>query len=141
MKEFFKYFLPFLSFFNMANNAIYLIIDTETTGLNTCSNGLIEFACMALDAKLDIVASLQTDVCPPEGVDMDEESLKINGFTRERIQQGISYEELCTKFSIFLEEHFCEKPIIIAQFYPFDFSVISNVFYATNKNFCFARSL
>jgi len=107
----------------------FLVIDTELTGFHPRENGLIEIAMMALDKNLNTIASWKTDVKPPKNTKIDPISLKISGFTVERINKGISYKEMCKQFLIFLENNFSQKPIVIAQFYPMDYSFLEDVFF------------
>jgi DNA polymerase III epsilon subunit-like protein len=105
--------------------AKYLILDTESTGLIPGKHGLIQLACVSTDKYLQVMHSLCTDVCPPDGTEINPEALEINGFTEERIQQGISYEQAAEQFLSFLDQEFPkEEPIVIAQFYPADFAVL-----------------
>ena len=106
----------------------YLIIDTETTGLHPARHGLIELAAAALDEHLEVLQSFHMDVCPPPGVEIDAEALQVNGFTVERIQKGVSYEELCKQFLDFTNRNFAGDPIAIGQFYPFDYAFLDYVF-------------
>jgi DNA polymerase III epsilon subunit-like protein len=105
----------------------YLLIDTETTGLHPARHGLIELAAAALDAQLTIIETFQADVCPPEGFAVDEEALQINGFTLERISKGITYKELCETFLAFIKKHFASDPVVIGQFYPFDYAFLDKM--------------
>ena len=111
-----------------ASSAIYLVIDTETTGWSPHTNGMIEFAGVCMDASLEITDSLVVDIRPPEGTAVREESLQITGFTRERIAQGMSYEDFCVLFREFIAKNFTKKPIVIGQFYPFDYAFMTSVF-------------
>ena len=106
----------------------YLVIDTETTGLHPARHGLIEIAAAALDGQLILLDTFQADVCPPEGVECDPEALQINGFTMERIRVGISYRMACEQFLNFLNKHFSAEPIVIGQFYPFDYAFLEQLF-------------
>ena len=106
----------------------YLVIDTETTGLHPARHGLIEIAAAALDGQLILLDTFQADVCPPEGVACDPEALQINGFTMERIRAGISYRMACEQFLNFLNKHFSAEPIVIGQFYPFDYAFLEQLF-------------
>ena len=106
----------------------YLVIDTETTGLHPAQHGLIEIAAAALDGQLILLDTFQADVCPPEGVEFDSEALQINGFTIERIRAGISYRMACEQFLNFLNKHFSAEPIVIGQFYPFDYAFLEQMF-------------
>jgi len=109
----------------------YLVIDTELTGLHPRENGLIEIGICALDRNLKIIDSWHSDVCPTDGYKIDPVSLRISGFTIERIKKGISYKEMCEKFIDFLHKNFTKKPIVVAQFYPMDYSFLEDVFTQT----------
>jgi DNA polymerase III epsilon subunit-like protein len=106
----------------------YLIVDTETTGLHPARHGLIELAAAALDGQLALLDTFQADVCPPEGVEFDPEALQVNGFTMERIRTGISYRMVCEQFLGFMSKNFSAEPIVIGQFYPFDYAFLEQVF-------------
>jgi DNA polymerase III epsilon subunit-like protein len=111
-------------------NGVYLILDTETTGLHPARHGLIELAAAALDEKLAVLETFQADVCPPESCELDPEAMQVNGFTRERINRGISYAEVCKRFREFIIKHFSAEPVAIGQFYPFDYAFLDHVFSA-----------
>ncbi len=114
----------------------YLIVDTETTGFHPFRNGLIQLAAVSTDKELNILNTFKQDVCPPDGVEIVQESLDITGFTMERIRSGVSYEKVCEQFAIFIKENFESKPIAIGQFYPFDYAFLDYVFTVSgfNKN-------
>lgn len=112
-------------------NGAYLIIDTETTGLHPARHGLIELAAAALDEKLAVLETFQADVCPPEGYELDPEAMQVNGFTPERIKQGMSYAAVCVRFREFIMKHFSAEPVTIGQFYPFDYAFLDHVFSAS----------
>jgi DNA polymerase III epsilon subunit-like protein len=110
-------------------SAKYLILDAEMTGLNPHKNGLIQFATAALDKNLKILETFVTDICPPEGFEINEEALQINGFSLERIQKGISYEIFCHSLFDFIKRNFGQnKPVAIAQFYPADYGFLQMTF-------------
>lgn len=125
----------------MKTLAKYLVIDTETTGLQVHTNGLIQLAALALDESLEIVAQFTQVVCPPQGFVVDTEALEINGFTLERIQAGCSYKDVVEKFSAFLSKHFKEMPVAIGQFYPFDYSFLNSLFFQTAPGVNFNKEL
>ncbi len=106
------------------SSAIYLVIDTEATGLIPGRHGLIQVACAALDRKFQILDNFCVDVCPPESVVVEQEALEINGFTLERIKKGISYLQVATQLFNFLEKNFVNEPVMIGQFYPFDYAML-----------------
>ncbi len=113
--------------------AKYLIIDTETTGFYFGKNGLIQLAAMVLDEQLNEISRFCIDICPNEPFDIAPESLVITGFSLDRIYAGISYQAMCELFLDLLTEHFPNrKPIVIAQFFPFDYAFLYQVFMECN---------
>jgi DNA polymerase III epsilon subunit-like protein len=114
-------------------SAKYLIIDTETTGLYFGKNGLIQLACIVLDSKMNEMHRFCVDVCPNEPFEVSEESMKITGFTMDRIYAGVSYQAICELFLDLLDEFFPNtKPVVVAQFYPFDYAFLNQVFMESN---------
>lgn len=105
----------------------YIVIDTEATGLLVGIHGICEIAAAILDEKLDIIETISFDVNPGNR-EIDEEALKINHFTRERIQSGLSYVESCHKLVAFVKQYFDDTPTYIAQFFPFDYSFLTDMF-------------
>ncbi len=113
----------------MADKAgCYLVIDTETTGLHPAYHGLVELAAAALDDQLTVLDTFHVDICPPEHVAYDAESLTINGFTPERIKAGISYRMACEQFAAFIRKNFSAEPIVVGQFYAFDYAFLEQMF-------------
>lgn len=110
---------------NLLMSAIYLVLDTETTGLNPLKNNLLQIAALALDSKLNILATFDQDICPPIGTEFCPVSSKIHNFSAERIQNGRDYQEICDEFVTFVKTNFVEKPVIIGQFYPFDYAFLN----------------
>lgn len=108
----------------MAQTAKYLVLDTESTGLLPGKHGLIQLACASLDENLDILNQFCLDVRPPEGTVLDPEALEINGFTSDRINQGVSYQTAAQLLLAFLQQEFANEPIVIAQFYPADYAIL-----------------
>ena len=108
--------------------AKYLVIDTETTGLNPTKHGLIQMAALALDSELQIVAEYNEYICPPEGTEFDPEAQLIHNIPRKTINSGLSYTEFADSFIDFISDNFNTKPIIIAQFFAFDYGVLTSVF-------------
>lgn len=114
----------------MQNNK-YLVLDTETTGTDFLKHGLIQIAALALDDEMEIGAEFNIDVCPPEGTEITQQSLDITGFTLERIKAGYPYAQAADLFKHFVDKYFSEKPIVIAQFYPFDYAFTQALFSQT----------
>lgn len=109
--------------------AKYLIIDTEATGLNAWKHGIIQLAWVVLDSQLLIIDQKVVDIRPPKGYEISDEALKINGFSIERIEQGINYYDACDNFTSSIKEHFGEnKPICVGQFLPFDYKMIEMMY-------------
>ena len=76
------------------------------------------------------------DLCPPPNIIIDQEALKYNGFTLERIAHGKSYEEFTEFFVQFLAAYFPndEKPIIVGQYVTADLSFLASVFHHARRN-------
>ncbi len=104
--------------------AKYLVLDTEATGLLPGIHGLIQLAGLALDEQFNTVDSLNFDIKPPQNTVIEPAALEINGFTLERINQGVSYQETAERLLSFLEKHFVQEPIMIGQFYPADYAML-----------------
>ena len=124
---------------NSIQTAKYLLIDTETTGLLLTQNGLIQAAGLILDDELNEIHRFCIDICPDKPFEINDFSLKMTGFTFERIYAGISYQEFCDYFLDLIKEYFpLEKPTLIAQFLPFDYGFLHNVFGKRNMelNLC-----
>jgi DNA polymerase III epsilon subunit-like protein len=120
---------------NTAQQAKYLLIDTETTGLFFTQNGLIQAAGLILDNNLNEIERFCVDICPDEPFEISPESIEITGFTLDRINTGISYQEFCEFFLGMLQKYFSvNKPILIAQFLPFDYSYLYSVFSKRNMH-------
>jgi len=119
----------------------YLVIDTETTGLNPTKHGLIELAAVAMDENFEIVGQFCMDVCPPESCPIDPSALKVNGFTPDRISNGATYLECAELFLDFTRKNFNKKPMLIGQFLPFDYAVLDNLFTSTGLEFEAAKVL
>jgi DNA polymerase III epsilon subunit-like protein len=107
---------------------VYLAIDTEASGVLPHRHGLIEVATVVLDKNLEIVDQLVVDIKPPKSAKFDPEAMKVNGISMERIEKGISYKMFCKKFLKLVEKNFEAKPVVIAQFYPFDNAFLTYVF-------------
>jgi DNA polymerase III epsilon subunit-like protein len=124
---------------NFTQTAKYLLVDTETTGLLLTQNGLIQAAGLVLDDELNEIHRFCVDICPDKPFEIDPYSLEMTGFTVERINSGISYQEFCDFFLHLIKEYFpLNKPVLVAQFLPFDYGFLHNVFGKRNmeKELC-----
>ena len=125
---------------SIPKNTKYLVIDTETTGLNTDRCGLIQVGAIVLDCQLNQLESYTQDINPGSNIEISAEALEINGFTMSRIQKGINYDDFCKEFLEFLHKHFAEdKAILVGQFLPFDYSFLWKVFSQVGLNLELAR--
>ena len=121
--------------------AKYLVIDTETSGIHAYENGLIQLAALALDNQLEVLEEFNEYVKPPEGVVFSEESSLIHGISQESIDKGLSYREVCQSFVNFVRENFENKPILIGQFFPFDYAFLDAVFGKVAPEFSLFQSV
>ncbi len=118
---------------SLKNDGIFVVIDTETSGLKSFENGLIQIGSVALNSTFEIIDTFDYIVCPPTDTVIVEESLQISRITREQIKNGLSYREVCEKYTQFIHKNFPEKPIVIAQFFPFDYGFLEQVFTTAYK--------
>ncbi len=109
-------------------NAKFLVIDTEATGLSL-DHGLIQLAWLVVDEDLNIITQKSIDINPPQGYLVSEEASLIHGISDKRIQEGYNYEQACGIFFDSIKVYFRNaKPIIIAQFWPFDYKMLEMMF-------------
>ena len=115
---------------NQSSKPKYIIIDTEATGLFFAKNGLIQVGSMILDKNLNVIDQYCQDIQPPQNKEINQEALDVNGFDRQRIAGGISYREFCEQFLVFVKKYFGDyKPIVVAQFWAFDYAFLNQVFF------------
>jgi len=113
---------------NHIKQGIYLLLDTEASGIHPHKHGLLEVAAVVLDDGLNIVGQYQTYINPPEDVLIDPVAMELTGISQREIESGISYQDFCSGFIQFVKENFDAKPIVVAQFYPFDAAYLNYVF-------------
>jgi DNA polymerase III epsilon subunit-like protein len=110
------------------NLAKYIVIDTEATGLSL-NHGVIQLAWIIVDINLEIMDQSCFDICPPNGYETSVEASKIHGISDQRIKNGKSYEEAAEQFYKNISKYFPkEKPVVIAQFWPFDYKMLEMMF-------------
>jgi DNA polymerase III epsilon subunit-like protein len=112
----------------MSKGAKFILIDTEASGFHPHKHGLLEVAALALDSNLEVVDTYHHHIKPPEGVEYDPYAMRLNGIDQDTIESGLSYKEFCESFIDFVKTRFSNKPIAIAQFYPFDNAYLNYVF-------------
>lgn len=112
------------------SKARFVVIDTETTGVYPPIHGLIQVACLVLNANFEIIDTFCVDVCPPINKTIDKEALKVSGFDETRISKGVTYKDFANLFTKFLAKHFKpQSPAMpIGQYYPFDHAFLYSVF-------------
>lgn len=109
--------------------AKYLVIDVETSGVKAWENGLIQLGAIALDSELEIVDTFNSYVIPPKDTIWDKESEEVHKITKKFLaENGVDYKEAVSNFLNFIKDNFRDKPILIGQFLPFDYSFLDRVF-------------
>jgi DNA polymerase III epsilon subunit-like protein len=109
-------------------NGKYIVLDLEMTGLLAGVNGIAELAAAVLDDKLEILETINFDVCPPDVYEINDYSLTFGNMTRERLALGKTYLETCALFTEFVDKHFSEPPTFVGQFFPADFSFLIDMY-------------
>jgi DNA polymerase III epsilon subunit-like protein len=113
----------------MANLAKYLVLDCEFTGLHAYKHGLTQLAALVVDQDLQIVSEFNEYVLPPSDVQIEPEAMQISGITLDfLVKSGLSYDLMCKKFIDFIDTNFTQKPILVGQFLPADYSFLDKVF-------------
>jgi DNA polymerase III epsilon subunit-like protein len=112
----------------MSKNAKYLIIDTESTGLHAAISSLIEVGIIITDQNLNILDQKVWEIQPEQDTFIDEEAMKVNNIVLNNRPNAISPTNFCHEFYGFLNLYFSEQPIVVAQFYPFDYSYLDTIF-------------
>lgn len=114
---------------DIEKRAKYLVIDTETSGVKPWENGLIQLGAIALDSNLEIIETFNFYVNPPKGSIWDENAAKIHNISKATLlEKGLSYNDVCQKFILFVTTNFADLPIVVAQFFPFDYAFLDRVF-------------
>jgi DNA polymerase III epsilon subunit-like protein len=106
----------------------FLIVDVEATGLHPAKHGVIELAAVALDEHLEILDTFVQAVKPPADIVIDPMAMKINNFDLSRCQSAPDYRQTCLNFLDFVRQNFIDKPIMVGQFYPFDYAYLDHLF-------------
>ncbi len=112
-----------------------IFLDTETNGLNPFKHKVLELAFKILDMETgDVREHFQATVRQPrnEWDKSDTESLRVNGFTWEEIEKGISCEELAEQIQrVFAKFDIVRgKAVFICQNPSFDRAFFNQIFSA-----------
>lgn len=117
----------------MSTKATFLIIDTETTGLNSHKHGLIQLGAVAAGLNFEVHDTLSLNIKPPDGYEVSPEAQEIHGIPQEVIDGGVSYQEALSTFWKFIKKNFEPEPICVGQFFPFDYSQLQLLYSADWK--------
>lgn len=114
---------------SLTKTGMYCVVDTETTGIHPSRHRVIQLAALVLDADFRTLDTLNLDIHPTGEYDIEPISMKINGFTMERIEQGIPAPEACKQFYQFITKYFETQPIYVGQFFAFDYAFLDALFW------------
>ena len=115
------------------NQPKYLVLDIETSGLSPYQgHGLLQVAGLALDNKMQVIGQYNEYIKPPYNTIFDPIADRIHKIPRETTENGLSYQEFCEHFIAWVDEIFREsksgiKPIMIGQFFTFDYNFLAYV--------------
>ena len=112
----------------MSKNAKYLVIDTEATGLHPAKNCLIQVGVILADKDLNILQEQVWEIKADPSSDIDPVAMEINGIDLNNRELQKTQLEFCKEFIKLIKENFEQQPIIIAQFYPFDYAYLDAIF-------------
>lgn len=112
----------------MSKKAKYLVLDTEATGLHSTLSSLIEVGIIITDADLNILDQKVWSIEPALNTFIDEEAMKVNNIDLNNIANSVSQLDFCNQFYSFLNKYFSQQPIVVAQFYPFDYAYLDTIF-------------
>lgn len=109
-----------------------IFLDLETTGLDVWQHRVIEIAFKILELESGKVKeSFQSVICQNEGVweKSDPESLRINGFTWEKLSQGLHEEKAAEKIVEIFQSHGVQrnKAFYVCQNPSFDRMFFSQI--------------
>jgi DNA polymerase III epsilon subunit-like protein len=112
----------------MSKNAKYLVLDTEATGLHPAKNCLIQVGAILADKDLNILKEVVWEIKADPSSEIDPVAMEINGIDLDNREFEISQLEFCKEFIKLVKNNFEKPPIVIAQFYPFDYAYLDAVF-------------
>ncbi len=125
----------------MSKNAKYLILDTEATGLHPHLSCLLEVGIIITDQELNILDKKVWEIQPEENAFIDPEAMKVNNIDLNKRPDAISQLVFCQEFYTFLNKYFIEPPIVVAQFYPFDYAYLDTTFVKNSFGSRLAREM
>ncbi len=121
-------FIVYLYKKHMSKNAKYLVIDTEATGLHPTKNCLIQVGVILADKDLNILQEQVWEITADPHSEIDPVAMDINGIDLNNRGFQISQLQFCKEFINLVKDNFEQSPIVIAQFYPFDYAYLDAIF-------------
>jgi len=99
----------------------YIAIDIETTGLDPCRHAICQIGAVSFDIE-EIGWVKSWDVYVPDDAEVEEEALKVNGFTSDRLQSGLPVERVFDQLEYLIASLSQGEKLPIAVFHnaPFD---------------------
>lgn len=102
----------------------YMFIDTETGGLDSHKNPLIQLGAAVTDDEFNILETFESLIRPPEGLILEEEALKVNKISLEDLAKAPSEEEVLRAFNSLLIKY--DGAILSGFNFQFDMTFIKS---------------
>lgn len=99
-------------------NGEFIVLDTETTGLDTKNDRIIEIGCVKLSSELKIIDQYQQYVNP--NYEMNNDALAVHGQSKEFLSKYPLFKEIIPSFLSFIG-----KGHLIAHNAKFDINIIN----------------
>jgi DNA polymerase III epsilon subunit-like protein len=114
---------------NKNKEGVYLVADFETSGLFVGQHAIIQLGYIIVNKNLEIIEEYSTYVCPPKKALWDLQAQQIHGLSRDQVEkEGVSYKLLCEHLLAMIERNFEKPPIMVAQFFPFEYQFLTELF-------------
>ncbi len=106
---------------------IYVIINTETSGLNSNKNCVLRLSALILDMNLNVLDVFDSYVKPFEGAVIEGEALTINGVTKEQYENAPTETEVFNKFTRLLRQPKYNSPTYVGYNIQFPISFLKGM--------------
>ncbi|NMM47980.1 3'-5' exonuclease [Marinigracilibium pacificum] len=121
--------LDYLELFSTNNSSPknqFVVLDTETTGLDTSKDNIISFGAVKIqDQKIVLKDSIYLFILPEKELNKQEESAIVHGLSQKEVTDfGISEYEAAKQILKFISNY-----TIIAHHAAFDIKMINNLIY------------
>lgn len=122
----------------------YVAIDTETTGLDSDKNGIIQLGAVVFNQTGELVSVFVSDAYPgvlewedaslhyAHKVVVSRQALEVNGFTINRIEKAPSLGTVLQNFMKWLQPFSGQTPVAIFKNAPFDCGFMQKAFRKCN---------